>query len=85
MANENTYVTIKWGDGTNDSYYLSFERFDSEGYIMVSSDKNSSNKLRSNTLEFVATDSNGNPTSNKATLLVQQAVNNSLTATFQMG
>ena len=80
MSNENSYVTIRWGDSTEDNLYLNLSKLDSENLILVSSDDNSSGSTRTITLTFAGTSNTGEASGSKANLFITQQADNSLIA-----
>lgn len=80
MSNENSYVTIRWGDSTEDNLYLNLSKLDSENLILVSSDDNSSGSIRTITLTFAGTNNTGEASGSKVNLFITQQADNSLIA-----
>lgn len=80
MSNENSYVTIRWGDDTEDNLYLNLSKLDSENLILVSSDDNSSGSIRTITLTFAGTNNTGEASESKVNLFIIQQADNSLIA-----
>nr|DAJ30138.1 MAG TPA: hypothetical protein [Caudoviricetes sp.] len=79
----NQFVSIPWEDGTADNFYLNFSYVISTGTITISSDKNSSNIVRTKTLVFKgATDDETQNTQASVYLHITQQVNNLVVATF---
>lgn len=79
----NQFVSIPWEDGTADNFYLNFSYVISTGTITISSDKNSSNIVRTKTLVFKgATDDETQNTQASVYLHITQQVNNLVIATF---
>lgn len=80
MSNETSYVTIRWGDDTEDNLYLNLSKLDSENLILVSSDDNSSGSIRTITLTFAGTNHTGEASESKVNLFITQQADNSLIA-----
>lgn len=78
------FVTIPWGDGTNDNIYMDFSKVAKGEPIQVSSDDNSSTQERGKVFEFKGKTDDSGQFQASAYLKVVQQVDNSLVATFEI-
>ena len=78
-------ISIPWGDGTNQNFYLDFSNIQENGQILVTSDKNTNGIQRVKVIGFKGVSEqvdNNQPNQPIAYLQVLQQTDNSIVATF---
>lgn len=73
-------ISIPWGDGTNQNFYLDFSNVQENGQILVTSDKNTKGIQRVKVIGFKSEKVDNNQPI--AYLQVLQQTDNSVVATF---
>ena len=75
-------ISIPWGDGTNQNFYLDFSNVQENGQILVTSDKNTNGIQRVKVIGFKGISEQIDNNQPIAYLQVLQQTDNSIVATF---
>ena len=75
-------ISIPWGDGTNQNFYLDFSNVQENGQILVTSDKNTQGIQRVKVIGFKGISEKVDNNQPIAYLQVLQQTDNSVVATF---
>ena len=75
-------ISIPWGDGTNQNFYLDFSNVQENGQILVTSDKNTQGIQRVKVIGFKGISEKVDNNQPIAYLQVLQQTDNSIVATF---
>ena len=75
-------ISIPWGDGTNQNFYLDFSNVQENGQILVTSDKNTNGIQRVKVIGFKGISEQVDNNQPIAYLQVLQQTDNSIVATF---
>ena len=75
-------ISIPWGDGTNQNFYLDFSNIQENGQILVTSDKNTNGIQRVKVIGFKGISEQVDNNQPIAYLQVLQQTDNSIVATF---